>query len=81
VSRELVIATEVLTFFDSTAQVATSTVADGSGEGLVVEVPRKGYEMKVRGRDVILRPAEVTVTSMHAKHKVEGASNETKARY
>ena len=44
-------------------------------------VSRKGYEMKVRGRDVILRPAEVTVTSMHAEAQVEGASNETKARY
>jgi molecular chaperone GrpE (heat shock protein) len=67
--------------FDSAVQVATSTVANGSREGLVVAVSRKGYEMKVRGRDVILRPAEVTVTSMHAEAQVEGASNETKARY
>jgi molecular chaperone GrpE (heat shock protein) len=53
--------------FDSAIQVATSTVAGSSREGLVVAVSRKGYEMKVRGRDVILRPAEVTVTSMHAE--------------
>jgi molecular chaperone GrpE (heat shock protein) len=53
--------------FDSAVQVATSTVASSSREGLVVAVSRKGYEMKVRGRDVILRPAEVTVTSMHAE--------------
>jgi molecular chaperone GrpE (heat shock protein) len=53
--------------FDSAVQVATSTVANGNREGLVVAVSRKGYEMKVRGRDVILRPAEVTVTSMHAE--------------
>jgi molecular chaperone GrpE (heat shock protein) len=67
--------------FDSAVQVATSTVADSSREGFVVEVSRKGYEMKVRGRDVILRPAEVTVASTHAKHKQEGARDETKARY
>jgi molecular chaperone GrpE (heat shock protein) len=67
--------------FDSAVQVATSTVANGSREGLVVAVSRKGYEMKVRGRDVILRPAEVTVTSMHAETQAEGARNETKARY
>jgi len=53
--------------FDSSVQVATSIVANGSREGVVVTVSRKGYEMKVRGRDVILRPAEVTVTSMHAQ--------------
>ena len=53
--------------FDSAVQVATSTVASSASEGLVVAVSRKGYEMKVRGRDVILRPAEVTVTSMHAQ--------------
>jgi len=38
-----------------------------------VAVSRKGYEMKVRGRDVILRPAEVTVTSMHAEAQAEEA--------
>src|SRR5215469_6093035 len=69
--------------FDSAVQVATSTVASSASEGLVVAVSRKGYEMKVRGRDVILRPAEVTVTSMHAQAQAGagGGRNETKARY
>jgi molecular chaperone GrpE (heat shock protein) len=58
--------------FDSAFQVATSTVAGSDREGLVVAVSRKGYEMKVRGRDVILRPAEVTVTSMHAEAPAGG---------
>jgi molecular chaperone GrpE (heat shock protein) len=58
--------------FDSAVQVATSTVAGSDREGLVVAVARKGYEMKVRGRGVILRPAEVTVTSVHAEAPAVG---------
>ena len=58
--------------FDSAVQVATSTVAGSDREGLVVAVARKGYEMKVRGRGVILRPAEVTVTSIHAEAPAVG---------
>jgi len=68
--------------FDSAVQVATSVVASSSRDGLVVAVLRKGYEMKVRGRDVILRPAEVTVTRCMRNRKLEpGGRNETKARY
>jgi molecular chaperone GrpE (heat shock protein) len=54
--------------FDSAVQVATSAVGSSSPEGVVVEVSRKGYAMKVRGRsDVILRAAEVTVSARHAE--------------
>jgi molecular chaperone GrpE (heat shock protein) len=53
--------------FNSAVQVATAAVSGSGPEGLVAGVSRKGYAMKVRGRDVTLRPAEVTVTSTHAK--------------
>ena len=54
--------------FDSAVQVATSAVGSSSPEGVVVEVSRKGYAMKVRGRsDVILRAAEVTVSARQAE--------------
>ena len=53
--------------FDSAVQVATSTVHRGGPEGIIAAVSRKGYTMKLRGREVTLRPAGVTVTSARSE--------------
>ena len=56
--------------FDGAVQVPTRVVGDSGPEGVVVEVLRKGYALKVSGRsDVILRAAEVTVRARHAEAK------------
>jgi molecular chaperone GrpE (heat shock protein) len=60
--------------FDAAVQTPTSAIASNGPEGVVVEVSRKGYTMKVKGRgDVILRASEVAVsTSQLAKRRAGG---------
>jgi molecular chaperone GrpE (heat shock protein) len=56
--------------FDGTIHVATSAVGSSGPEGVVVEVSRRGYTMKVSGRsDVLVRAADVTVSAGHAELK------------
>jgi len=56
--------------FDGAKHIATSAVGASGPEGVVVEVSRRGYAMKVSGRsDVLVRAAEVTVSARHAEVK------------
>ena len=54
--------------FNGTIHIATSAVGASGPEGVVVEVSRRGYAMKVSGRsDVLVRAAEVTVSARQAE--------------
>lgn len=62
--------------FDGAVQVPESVVRGSGPEGVVLEVLRKGYAMKVGGRDnVMLRPAEVTVSARQAAVKPRPGSH------
>jgi molecular chaperone GrpE (heat shock protein) len=53
--------------FDGAIHVPTSMVGSSGPDGRVVEVSRKGYAMKVTGRnDIILRAPEVAVSTTQA---------------
>jgi molecular chaperone GrpE (heat shock protein) len=56
--------------FDGAKHIATSAVGASGPEGVVVEVSRRGYAMKVSSRsDVLVRAAEVTVSARHSEVK------------
>ena len=56
--------------FDGAIHIATSAVGASGPEGVVVEVSRRGYAMKVSSRsDVLVRAAEVTVSARHSEVK------------
>ena len=62
--------------FDGALHIPASVVGESGPDGVVVEVSRKGYAMKVSGKgDVLVRAAEVTVSTRRAAEEpVSGGS-------
>ncbi|HEY6342225.1 MAG TPA: nucleotide exchange factor GrpE [Bryobacteraceae bacterium] len=58
--------------FDGSVQVSVEAVAGPGPEGVVAEVSRKGYSMRIDGADVLIRAAEVVVSAKQAQLRSEG---------